>query len=306
VTTTDLISEEQLAPVGRGVELCYQTFGDPADEPLVLVMGLGGPMTWWDPGLCTLLAEAGFFVIRFDNRDMGRSTLMEGRVTFARLAMAYAGLRVTPPYTLSDMADDVFGLLDHLGLESAHLFGVSMGGMIAQTMAVSRPERVRSLVSMMSTTGRRSVGYQNPKLLPALLAKGQGRDAYITSSVRMWKLIGSPGFVGEEADVRRRAEETYDRGLTAAGVARQMMAIVTQPDRTRALASLDIPVTIVHGLDDKMVHISGGRATSLAVPGSELRLIKGMGHDLPPQLWPTYVDVVRQTADRSRERGRQP
>ena len=167
-------SEELFAPVGREVELCYQTFGTPDDEPLLLVMGLGGPMTWWDPELCQLLADRGFYVVRYDNRDTGRSSRGQGRVTRATLVRAFAGRRVRAPYSLTDMADDAFGLLDHLGMESAHVCGVSMGGMIAQTMAIEHPKRVRSLTSIMSTTGKRTVGWQHPSLLPNLLGHVAG------------------------------------------------------------------------------------------------------------------------------------
>lgn len=292
-------SAELLAPVGRGIELCYQTYGDPSADPLLLVMGLGGPMTWWDPELCRLLARAGFYVIRFDNRDIGKSTKLDGRVTFPKLAKAFVGLSVTPPYTLADMADDAVGLLDHLEIKAAHLFGISMGGMIVQTMAINHPDRVLSMTSMMSTTGKRTVGFQHPSLLPTLLARKVGRQAYVEGSVRVWQLIGSPGFPQTEAEVRKRAEDTYERGVSAAGVARQMLAIVTQPDRTADLRRLDLPVTVIHGLADKMVHVSGGRATSMAVPGAELLLIDGMGHDLPQELWPTYVRAIRGTADRA-------
>jgi pimeloyl-ACP methyl ester carboxylesterase len=293
------VSEELLAPVADGIELCYQTFGSPEDEPLLLVMGLGGPMTWWDEQLCAMLADEGFFVIRFDNRDVGRSTRVEGRSTLPRLAGAFVGLKVRAPYTLDDMARDGFGLLDHLGIASAHVWGVSMGGMIAQTMAILRPERVRSLTSMMSTTGARSVGFQHPTLLPAFLSKGVGRDAYIEGSVRMWRLIGSPGYPSTEDVVRRRAADTYDRGVSPEATARQMLAILTQPNRTRDLARVTVPTLVIHGLADRMVHVSGGRATSLAVPRSELLLIDGLGHDIPPELWPTLVRAVRRNADRA-------
>jgi pimeloyl-ACP methyl ester carboxylesterase len=171
MTTT---STEQLATLPTGVRLCYQTFGEPTGDPLLLVMGLGGPMTWWDPGFCAMLAEAGFFVIRFDNRDTGRSSRSRGRVTRRMLVHSFLGpgsRPPRPPYTLDDMAGDAFGLLDHLDIEAAHVMGVSMGGMIVQTMAVLRPERVLSLTSVMSTTGRRTVGWQDPRLLPLLLAR---------------------------------------------------------------------------------------------------------------------------------------
>ena len=291
-------SEELFAPVGRDVELCYQTFGTPEDEPLLLVMGLGGPMTWWDPELCQLLADRGFHVIRFDNRDSGRSSRGVGRVTRTTLVRAAAGARVRAPYSLTDMAQDAFGLLDHLGLESAHVCGVSMGGMIAQTMAIARPDRVRSLTSIMSTTGKRTVGWQHPSLLPNLLSRRSGREGYVELSVRTWRLIGSPGYPTTEERIRARARETYDRGVTASGTLRQMVAILTQPNRSARLRALTMPALVVHGLADKMVHASGGRATAAAIPGAELLLIDGMGHDLPPALFETFADGIRRTASR--------
>ncbi len=294
------VSEELFAPVGRGVELCYQTFGDPDDDPLLLVMGLGGPMTWWDPELCTALARAGFYVVRYDNRDTGRSTVLEGRVTRSTLVRAFAGTRVRAPYTMSDLADDAFGLMDHLGLESAHVAGVSMGGMIVQTMAIAQPQRVRSLTSIMSTTGKRTVGWQHPSLLPGLLAgRKPGKAAYVASSTAFWRLIGSPDYPQPEEKVRSRAEETFDRGVSAAGVMRQMVAVLTQPNRAPRLRSVRVPTLVVHGLADKMVHASGGRATAAALPGAELLHIRGMGHDLPPELFDTFVAAIRRTADRA-------
>jgi pimeloyl-ACP methyl ester carboxylesterase len=299
VTVTTTASEELFAPVRPEVELCYQTYGDPEGEPLLLVMGLGGPMTWWDPELCGLLVDRGFHVIRFDNRDVGRSSRAEGRVTRTTLVRAFAGRRVRAPYTLADMAADSIGLLDHLGLDSAHVVGASMGGMIAQTMAIEHPERVRSLTSIMSTTGKRTVGWQHPSLLPNLLGHVAGREGYIEASLRTWSLIGSPGYPTTEEKIRRRAGETYDRGVSASGTLRQMVAIVTQPNRAPKLHALRVPALVVHGLADKMVHVSGGRATAAAIPGAELLLIDGMGHDLPPALFETFADGIRRTASRS-------
>ncbi len=294
------MSEELFAPIGPGVELCYQTFGDPDDDPLVLVMGLGGPMTWWDPQLCRMLAEQGFYVVRFDNRDVGRSSRVGGRVTRSMLVRAAGGLRVRAPYSLGDMAADTFGLMDHLGLESAHLAGVSMGGMIAQKMAITQPRRVRSLTSIMSTTGKRTVGWQHPSLLSTLLAsRGPSREDYVASSTAMWRLIGSPGYPQPLEQTKERAGETYDRGVSASGVLRQMLAVVTQTNRSARLHSLHLPAMVIHGLADKMVHVSGGRATAAAIPGAELLVIDAMGHDLPPELFPTFVDAIRRTADRS-------
>ena len=259
-------SEELFAPVGREVELCYQTFGTPDGEPLLLVMGLGGPMTWWEPDLCRLLADRGFHVIRFDNRDSGRSSRGVGRVTRTTLLRAAAGRRVRAPYALADMAEDAFGLLDHLGIESAHVCGVSMGGMIAQTMAIAHPKRVRSLTSIMSTTGKRTVGWQHPSLLPNFLGRRAGRDGYIEMSYRTWRIIGSPNYPTSEEQIRVRAAETFDRGVTASGTLRQMMAVLTQPNRSPKLRALTMPTLVVHGLGDKMVHVSGGRATAAAIP----------------------------------------
>jgi pimeloyl-ACP methyl ester carboxylesterase len=293
-------SEELFAPVGRGIELCYQTFGDPDDDPLLLVMGLGGPMNWWDPELCRSLARAGFYVIRYDNRDTGRSTVLDGRVGRSTLLRAFAGTRVRVPYGISDLADDAFGLLDHLGLDSAHVVGVSMGGMIVQTMAIAHPDRVRSLVSIMSTTGKRTVGWQHPALIPSLLAgRRSGREAYVRTSTEFWKLIGSPSYPQSREEVEKRAGDTFDRGVSTQGVARQMLAVLTQPNRGRRLHSVRVPTLVVHGLADKMVHVSGGRATAAAVPGAELLLIDGMGHDLPPALFETFVGAIRRTADRA-------
>ena len=262
-------SEELFAPVGRGIELCYQTFGDPDDEPLLLVMGLGGPMTWWDPELCADLARAGFYVIRYDNRDTGRSTILPDRVSRSTLLRAFAGTRVRVPYGISALADDAFGLLDHLGLESAHIVGVSMGGMIVQTMTIARPERVRSLTSIMSTTGKRTVGWQHPSLYPSLLAgRKPGRAAYIEGNAAFWAKIGSPAYPQTREQVDKRAADTFDRGISASGVVRQMLAVLTQPNRGERLHGVRVPTLVIHGLADKMVHVSGGRATAAAVPGA--------------------------------------
>ncbi len=295
------VSEELFAPVSPGIELCYQTFGDPDDEALLLVMGLGGPMTWWNPDLCKLLASKGFYVIRYDNRDTGRSSRGKGRVTRSMLVRGFTGRRVRPPYTMADLADDGFGLLDHLGIDAANVCGVSMGGMIVQTMACTRPQRVRSLTSIMSTLGRRTVGWQDPKLLPTLLApRRAGREAYVETSSRMWQLIGSPGYPEDRESVRDRAGETFDRGVSASGVLRQMLAIVTQPNRSRQLHGLRLPALVIHGDSDRMVHVSGGRATAQAIPGAELILVRGMGHDIPAELYETIADGIRRTADRAR------
>ena len=296
------VSDERFVTVASGqgdLDICYQTFGEASDPAMLLIMGLGGPMTWWDPRFCALLAEQGFHVIRFDNRDTGRSSRVTGRVSRAGLARSFVGRAAPPPYHLTDMADDGVAILDHLGHDGAHVVGISMGGMIAQTLAVHRPERVRSLTSIMSTTGRRTVGWQDPRLLPMLMARRGSREQYIATSARLWKLIGSPLYPDATEAVRERAAETWDRGVTPAGVARQMSAILAQPDRTPSLRSLQVPTLVIHGMSDRMVHVSGGRATSHAIPGSELLLVPGMGHDVPPDLHHTFVDAITRTARRA-------
>ncbi|MGH3476272.1 MAG: alpha/beta fold hydrolase [Nocardioidaceae bacterium] len=293
---------EQMATLPSGIEICYETFGEPDDPPLLLIMGLGGPMNWWNANLCQLLADRGFFVIRFDNRDVGRSTRITPlhRASRRSAVTTWLGVRRRVEYGLGDLADDAFGLLDHLGAERADVFGVSMGGMIAQTMAIAHPERVRSLVSMMSTTGRRSVGWQDPRLFPMLLAaRPRTREEYVERTHKVTGLIGSPGYPHDPAETQARAEETWDRGYNPAGVLRQMLAVITQPDRTPALRELATPTCVIHGLADRMVHCSGGRATASAIREAELVLVPRMGHDLPPALYGTFVDAVQRTAARA-------
>ena len=299
--TTPAMSEEQKATVSEGIEICFQTFGDPSDRPLLLVMGLGGPMTWWPVDLCRRLAARGFFVIRYDNRDTGHSTrLRQHRVSRRQVVEAFLGRRIELPYSLRDMAEDAIGLLDHLGIEAAHVAGVSMGGMIAQTLAIEHPERVLSLTSVMSTTGRRTEGFQHPLLLPNLLRRGaRTEDQYVEATLAFSKVIGSPGYRDPDDVVRDRAHETWSRGVNMYDTMRHMLAVVTQRDRTRDLAKLRIPATVVHGDKDKMVHTSGGRATARAIPGAELVVVPGMGHDLPTGLFDVLVDAISRTADRA-------
>ncbi|RYB95026.1 alpha/beta fold hydrolase [Nocardioides oleivorans] len=297
-TEAPAVSEELFAPVGNEVELCYQTFGDPDGEPMLLVMGLGGPMNWWDEDFCRLLASAGFFVVRYDNRDTGRSTRIRARVSRGQLVRAFSGRKAKAPYSMSDLASDGVALMDHLGWDSAHVAGISMGGMVVQTIAVEHPKRVRSLTSIMSTTGRRTVGWQDPRIIPALLApRKPGRESYVETSVAFWGVIGSPEFPTTPEKLAKRAGETFDRGYSASGMMRQMMAILKQEDRTHRLRSLRVPALVIHGTADKMVHVSGGRSTAAAIPGAELITIDGMGHDLPPELWSQVVEAIGRTAD---------
>jgi pimeloyl-ACP methyl ester carboxylesterase len=283
----------------NGIEIAYEGFGDPAKPAMLLIMGLGVQMLGWDEELCELLAARGFHVVRLDNRDVGRSTKIEGgrRPDLMAAAMGDAS---SASYTLEDMADDCVGVLDHLGAGAAHLVGASQGGMIAQTVAIRRPERVLSLTSMMSSTGDRSVGQPHPEAMPALLTRPPAtRDEYADFVVAIWRVIGSPGFEIDEQALRRRALASYDRGYYPDGTARQLLAILASGDRTPALRELDVPTVVIHGTDDILIDVSGGRATAAAIPGAKLELIPGMGHDLPRQLWPRFVDLIVENAERA-------
>jgi pimeloyl-ACP methyl ester carboxylesterase len=289
------LSEERLAPA-NGIELAYQEIGDPHGEPLLLIMGLATQMVAWEEGFCTLLAERGFRVIRFDNRDIGRSTKIKSAGVPSRID-TIIGRRSTAPYLLRDMAADTTGLMDHLGIDSAHLIGASMGGMIAQTVAIECPERVRSMVSIMSTTGNRLHGTPSFKAFGLLLSRPLGgRQNAIEQAVKTFRLIGSPGYPMDEARLREIAGISYDRGHSQAGVARQLHAISASGDRSEALRRLDVPTTVIHGANDLLIRPSGGRATARAIPGARLKLIDGMGHDLPRQLWPTFAEEISANA----------
>jgi pimeloyl-ACP methyl ester carboxylesterase len=294
------MSEERLAPA-NGIELCYQEIGDPDGEPLLLIMGLATQMLAWDEELCAMLADCGFRVVRFDNRDIGRSTKIDAAGVPSRADMLL-GRRGSAPYLLADMAEDTTGLMDHLGIESAHLVGASMGGMIAQTVAIQRPERVRSLVSIMSTTGNRWVSTPAYKALGTLFARpGKGRDAAIEHSVRVFKIIGSPAYPMDEERFREMAGRSYDRSHSRAGIARQLHAITASGDRTPELEKLRLPATVLHGASDPLIRPAGGRATAKAIRDSRLRVFEGMGHDLPRPLWPEFVEEIAATAARAGE-----
>jgi pimeloyl-ACP methyl ester carboxylesterase len=292
--------DERMAPA-NGIELAYQEMGDPSGEQLLLVMGLATQMIAWDEAFCLLLADRGFRVVRFDNRDIGRSTKIESAGMPSRVDMM-SGRRASAPYLLRDMARDTIGLIDHLGIDSAHLVGASMGGMIAQTTSIEHPERVRSMVSIMSTTGSRWTGMPSFKAFGVLLGKPpHGREAAIERAVKTFKVIGSPGYPFEEDRIREIAGRSYDRGHGTAGIFRQLHAITASGDRTRALRGVRVPTAVIHGKEDPLVRPAAGRATARAVPGARLKMIDGMGHDLPPALWPTFVEAITANATRAGE-----
>jgi pimeloyl-ACP methyl ester carboxylesterase len=284
------------------IDLAYETFGSPRDTPLLLVMGLATQMIGWPDEFCRMLAERGLYVIRFDNRDVGLSTHLDDAGAPDVLAVM-GGDHSRVAYRLADMAEDTAGLLDALGLDSAHVAGASMGGMIAQTLAIRHPERVRSLTSIMSTTGDPAVGAPAEAALGVLLAPpATDRESAVQRAVDTYRVIGSPGFEFDEHGLRERAGLSFDRAYNPAGVARQLAAILAGPDRTADLARVAVPTLVVHGEQDALIDVSGGRATAAAIPGAELLVVDGMGHDLPRAVWPELVDRITALVDRV-ERG---
>jgi pimeloyl-ACP methyl ester carboxylesterase len=281
------------------VEICYDLRHD-GDQPLILLIsGLSSQLISWDEDLCDMFSEAGFGVLRFDNRDVGLSTSFASREPEG--AEPSSGVSFDPSnaaYTLLDMAGDAAGLLEGLGFDRAHVVGVSMGGMIAQALAIAYPERVLTLCSIMSTTGDPEVGTPTPEALQVLLAPSPlDREGYIERQLAISKVIGSPGFPFDEARVTRRAGRAFDRSFRPDGVVRQVLAIVASPDRTEGLRHLETPPLVIHGEDDPLVAVSGGQATAAAVRGSRLMTIPGMGHDLPPEVWPEVVAAIASNAE---------
>jgi pimeloyl-ACP methyl ester carboxylesterase len=284
----------------NGIDICYEIFGDSSAEPLILIMGLGAQMIHWEDEFCRQLAARGFRVIRFDNRDIGNSTKMTGgkRLTpFELLKLRLLSIPVAATYKLIDMARDTIGLMDALGLKSAHVVGASMGGMIAQEIAISFPERVRSLTSIMSTTG-------NPKLPPPtrqaaamLMAPPPAtKEAYVERFAQTWKVLRVGSFPEDEALDRARAERVYARGLNPAGVARQLRAVLASGSRSERLRSVKVPTLVIHGTVDPLVPPEGGKDTAASVPGARLLMIEGMGHALPIPIWPQIIGAIDKHA----------
>jgi pimeloyl-ACP methyl ester carboxylesterase len=281
---------------GGDVELCYETFGDSGNPTLLLIMGLGAQMIYWPDEFCQALVDASFHVVRYDNRDVGRSTILRDRRPPSTGELLRRRLRA-PAYTLDDMADDAAGLLDHLGVESAHVVGASMGGMIAQTLAVRHPQRVLTLTSIMSTTGSRRVGQASKRLYPLFLrSMPREREGYLERSLRGARLIGSKGFQQDPDRLRVMLGRAFDRGYHPGGVLRQLAAIIASGDRTEALHSIGAPTLVIHGDADPLVRYSGGEATAAAIPGARLVTIKGMGHDLPYEAWSQIIEAIVEHA----------
>ncbi|UOY01380.1 alpha/beta fold hydrolase [Blastococcus sp. PRF04-17] len=288
--TTEAVQRVQVGEI----EIAYETFGRREDPPVLLVMGLATQMIGWPDDFCRDLAGRGYFVVRFDNRDIGLSTHLHDAGA-PDVMSVLGGDTSSVAYGLADLADDTIGLLDALALDRVHLVGASMGGMIAQLVALRAPERVATLTSIMSTTGDPSVGSPNDAALGVLLAPPAGdRDAAIQRVVDTYRVIGSPGFEFDESALRDRAGLSFDRAYDPAGVARQLAAILTTPDRTPELRKIAVPTLVIHGAEDALVNVTGGRATAAAIPDCDLLVVDGMGHDLPRAVWPQLLD--RMTA----------
>jgi pimeloyl-ACP methyl ester carboxylesterase len=284
---------EQFCDVGGGITLCFETFGDPSDPTALLIMGLGTQMVAWQDDFCLELASRGLHVVRFDNRDIGHSTHLQGPIpTIAQLLIRS---KHAARYTLAEMAEDTAGLLSELGLAPAHVIGASMGGMIGQTLAARHPQKVRSLVSIMASTGSLWSGRPALRIYPALLRNPpKGRDAFIAGAARLFATIGSPGLPRDPDDIRAIAAASYDRDHDPGGPGRQLAAITASGDRTRELRGMTAPTLVIHGTADPLVAHSGGRATARAIAGAKLMSIEGMGHDMPRAVWPRLIDAIAE------------
>ncbi len=274
-----------------GIDIAYERFGDPGAPPVLLIMGAGAQLINWPEGFCRELVDRGLHVIRFDTRDAGRSTHFPD-APVPDFPAALAGDFSSASYTLSDLAADTVGLLDALGLTGAHLVGSSMGGMIAQMIAIEYPDRVRSLTSMMSTTGQPGVGEADFTMFADLGAPPQDRAPFIDWQVRALRLAASPAFPFDETAAAERSGRVFDRGYDPLGIQRQGLAVLATGDRTERLRSLRVPTLVVHGTADIVCDISGGHATAAAVPDAELLILEGMGHGLPEELWPELASRI--------------
>lgn len=284
----------------NAIRIEYDTFGDSSSPALLLIAGNGAQLIFWDVDLCELLAKSGLFVIRFDNRDAGLSTKFDAAGIpdiMALIKDAMAGKTVESAYSLDDMADDAIGLLDALGIEKAHICGLSMGGMIAQVIACRHPQHVLSLTSIMSSTGNPDLPYGNPEAIAAAVAPPpEEREAYIEHNMTIWRKIWSPGFPFEEERARTFIEKSYDRSYYPQGMARQNAALLVNGDRRPSLASLKVPTLVIHGADDPLISVEAGKDTARVIPGARLLIIDGMGHDLPKGAWAEIVAAISRQA----------
>lgn len=282
----------------NGLKLAYETFGSPSADPILMIMGLGTQMIAWPDEMCQQIADRGFYVVRYDNRDAGLSTHLDDLPTPTKSDLV---LRRRPPYKVSDMARDAVALMDALGFRAAHVVGASMGGYIAQAVGGLFPGRVKSLTLIMTSTGARHVGYPAPKLVARLLRRVtvHNREQAQDLAVQTFRLIGSPGYEFDEAHIRDLAGRSYDRARDRRGYFRQLWAIVAQPNRTKFLRQIHAPTLVMHGMADPLVNVSGGVALAKAIPNAEFIGFAGMGHDLPRALWPRFADEICAVAGRA-------
>jgi pimeloyl-ACP methyl ester carboxylesterase len=284
----------------NGINICYEIFGEASAEPMLLIMGLGGQMVLWDDAFCEQIAARGFRVIRFDNRDVGQSSKLTGgkRLTWLELLkLRFLKIPVTAPYTLRDMAEDTIALMDVLGIRTAHLAGVSMGGMIAQEIAITFPERVRSLISIMSTTGNPKLPQPAREAISMLMAPPpRSRDEYIARFERNWKVLRAGRFPEDEALDRSRAERVFDRGLNPGGVERQIRAVLASGSRKERLGTVTAPTLVIHGTADPLVDPKAAQDTAVSIPGAKLMIVQGMGHAIPMPIWPEIIDAIDKHA----------
>ena len=284
--------------IANGIRIEYETHGDPANPPLLLIMGLGAQLTLWPIELVEALVARGYYVIRHDNRDIGLSEKFghAGIPNFRRVAlMRLFGLRAKLPYRLTDMADDAAGLLDALGIDSAHIVGGSMGGMIAQLLAIDHAPRVRTLTSIFSTTGNPRLPPPGPEARSAVQDRAPANatlDQVIPIGIRVARAIGSPAYPAPEEYLRERIARDYARSFYPEGPARQIAAIMDDGDRRKRLRRVTAPTLVIHGTDDPLVPVEGGRDTARAIPGARLHEIPGMGHDLPLELVDEIADAI--------------
>jgi len=285
------------------IEIEYDTFGGPSSKPLLLIMGLGAQMINWDEKFCERLVERGFYVIRFDNRDVGLSTKFEeaGEPDLMKLFIsAQSGEKIEATYTLEDMADDAIGLLDTINIVKAHICGVSMGGMIAQVIAYRHPSRVLSLTSIMSTTGNPDLPRPKPEAMQVLIKPiPTEREAIIEDGVNRMQIVHGNGIPFDEERARRLATASFDRSAYRPGYSRQLAAIIATGNRKPALASIRVPTIVIHGEVDPLVPLEGGKDTVEAIPGAELQIIRGMGHSLPPVVWPQVIDAITNNTSKA-------
>jgi pimeloyl-ACP methyl ester carboxylesterase len=294
----------------NGIDIAYDEFGDPKAPVILLIMGLGTQMIAWPVPFCEALAQHGFRVVRFDNRDVGLSTKFDKAApvdVMASFAQAMAGKAVDAPYRLDDMAADAIGLMDVLGIQRAHMVGASMGGMIAQVIAAKYPSRTRSLVSIMSSSGDPNLPPGKPEAIAALLAprpSADDREKLIEHGMKVYRVIGSPGFPTPDAELYAKIAQAAERSYYPVGVGRQLVAVLASGSRVDLLKTITAPTLVVHGADDPLVPVEAGKDTAKHVPGAALKIVPGMGHDLAPGLVPILVEAIADhclAADRQSE-----